>query len=62
MPEKQAITAKLDRKLLDKFRLYVTLISGSERGAISDALEEALRLWIEKKEAEGYSVIVTKPE
>ena len=40
--------AKIDDELERRFRIAVLKIKGKKRGAISEAVEEAIRLWLEK--------------
>ncbi|MCD6488921.1 MAG: hypothetical protein J7K21_06850 [Desulfurococcales archaeon] len=44
------ILAKIDDRLEKRFRIAVLKIKGKKRGALSEAVEEAIRLWLEKYE------------
>ena len=43
-------TVKIDDELDRKFREVVFKVKGYRRGALKEAIEEAIRLWIEKYE------------
>jgi hypothetical protein len=49
--EKGIIHVRIDKTLNKTFRIEVTRLYGGERGALSRAVEEALRLWLKKKES-----------
>ena len=49
--EKGIIYARIERQLEKRFRIEVTRFYGGERGALSRAIEEAIGLWLKKKEA-----------
>ena len=42
------ILAKIDDKLEKRFRMVVLEVKGKRRGALSEAVEEAIKLWLEK--------------
>ncbi len=42
------ILAKIDDELEERFRITVLKVKGKKRGALSEAVEEAIRLWLEK--------------
>ena len=42
------MTVKIDEELGRKFRARVMEIKGNKKGALSKAIEEAIRLWLEK--------------
>ena len=44
------ILAKIDDELERRFRIAVLKVKGKRRGALSEAVEEAIRLWLEKYE------------
>lgn len=46
------IYARIDDELEKRFRVEVAKSYGGQRGAISRAIEEAIRLWLEKKSSE----------
>jgi hypothetical protein len=48
--EKGIIHVRINKELEKKFRLEVTRLYGGERGALSKAIEEAINLWLKKKE------------
>ena len=41
-------TVKVDEELGRKFRARVIEIKGNKKGALSEAIEEAIKLWLEK--------------
>ncbi len=41
---------KIDDELEERFRIAVLKIKGKKRGALSEAVEEAIKLWLEKYE------------
>jgi len=45
---KKAILVEIDDELEMKFRIVVLKVKGKKRGALSEAVEEAIRLWLEK--------------
>lgn len=51
--EKGIIYVRIERGLEKKFRIEVTRLYGGERGALSRAIEEAIGLWLKKKESTG---------
>jgi metal-responsive CopG/Arc/MetJ family transcriptional regulator len=42
------MTVQIDEELGRKFRARVMEIKGNRKGALSEAVEEAIRLWLEK--------------
>jgi hypothetical protein len=48
--EKGIIYVRIEKQLAKKFRIEVTRLYGGERGALSRAIEEAINLWLKKKE------------
>ena len=42
------ILAKIDDELERRFRIAILKVKGKKRGALSEAVEEAIRLWLEK--------------
>ena len=42
------MTIKIDEELGRKFRAKVVEIKGNKKGALSEAIEEAIKLWLEK--------------
>jgi len=42
------MTIKIDEELGRKFRAKVIEIKGNKKGALSEAIEEAIKLWLEK--------------
>jgi hypothetical protein len=48
--EKAIIHVRIDKELGKRFRVEVTRLYGGERGALSRAIEEAINLWLKKKE------------
>jgi hypothetical protein len=48
--EKGIIYVRIAKELEKKFRIEVTRLYGGERGALSRAVEEAIGLWLKKKE------------
>ena len=42
------IFVKIDNELEKAFRKRVLELKGSKKGALSEAVEEAIRLWLEK--------------
>ena len=42
------MTIKIDEELGRKFRARVIEIKGNKKGALSEAIEEAIKLWLEK--------------
>ncbi len=58
----QAITLKIRPEIDMRFRLMVLLVKGKDRGALSESIEEAIELWIKKKEEEGYKLQFDQPE
>jgi hypothetical protein len=49
--EKGIIHVRIERQLEKRFRIEVTRSYGGERGALSRAIEEAIGLWLKKKES-----------
>jgi hypothetical protein len=49
--EKGIIHVRIEKQLAKKFRIEVTRLYGGERGALSRAIEEAINLWLKKKES-----------
>ncbi|MEM1669086.1 MAG: hypothetical protein QXM53_10550 [Thermofilaceae archaeon] len=43
---------KVDDELETRFRVAVLRVKGKKRGAISEAVEEAIKLWLEKYESQ----------
>jgi len=43
----------IDDELEEKFRKTVARIYGARKGAISKAVEEAIKLWLEKYESQS---------
>ncbi|MEM3988699.1 MAG: hypothetical protein QXZ22_08925 [Sulfolobales archaeon] len=43
---------RVDDDLETKFRVAVLRVKGKKRGAISEAVEEAIKLWLEKYESQ----------
>ena len=41
-------TVNVDEKLGRKFRVKVIELKGNKKGALSEAIEEAIKLWLEK--------------
>jgi len=41
-------TVNIDEKLGRKFRARVIEVKGNKKGALSEAIEEAIKLWLEK--------------
>ena len=41
---------KIDNELEKRFRIVILKVKGKKRGALSEAVEEAIRLWLEKYE------------
>jgi len=41
---------KIDDELEKRFRIAVIKVKGKKRGALSEAVEEAIELWLEKYE------------
>jgi len=48
--EKGIIYVRIEKELEKTFRIEVTRHYGGERGALSRAIEEAIGLWLKKKE------------
>ena len=44
------MTVKIEEELGRKFRAKVVEIKGNKKGALSEAIEEAIKLWLEKFE------------
>ena len=44
---------RVDDELETRFRVAVLRIKGKKRGVLSKAVEEAIRLWLEKYESQG---------
>ncbi len=44
------MTVKIEEELGRKFRAKVVEIKGNKKGALSEAIEEAIKLWLEKYE------------
>jgi len=42
------IHVKIDRELAMEFRRKVLEVKGVKKGALTEAVEEAIRLWLEK--------------
>jgi len=42
------MTIKIDEELGRKFRAKVIEVKGNKKGALSEAIEEAIKLWLEK--------------
>lgn len=42
------MTIQIDEKLGRKFRAKVIEVKGNKKGALSEAIEEAIGLWLEK--------------
>lgn len=53
--EKGIIHVRIEKQLEKKFRIEVTRLYGGERGALSRAIEEAIELWLKKKESSAKS-------
>lgn len=47
------LNVEIDDELEKKFRVKVLERKGSKKGALTEAVEEALKLWIEKGEGES---------
>jgi len=45
--------ANIDDELEKQFRITILKVKGKKRGAISEAVEEAIRLWLEKHSKES---------
>jgi len=42
---------KIDDELEERFRIAVFKVKNKKRGALSEAVEEAIKLWLEKYES-----------
>jgi len=42
------MTIQVDEELGRKFRAKVIEVKGNKKGALSEAIEEAIKLWLEK--------------
>jgi len=47
------IHVRIDDELERRFRKRVLDVYGSKKGALARAVEEAIRLWLEKYESQG---------
>ena len=48
--EKAIIHVRIEKELAKNFRIEVTRLYGGEKGALSRGIEEAIGLWLKKKE------------
>jgi hypothetical protein len=48
------ITLKIDDNLEEKFRRKVGRLRGAARGALSESVEDAIRMWLGSSEAQEY--------
>jgi hypothetical protein len=48
--DKGIIHVRIEKELVKRFRIEVARVYGGERGALSRAIEEAIGLWLKKKE------------
>ena len=55
MERKKVIHTVVDRDIYAEFLLLATRKFKMQRGALSAALEEAMRLWIEKEREDSFS-------